>query len=145
MDSLSVVRQKLKGQVPLVEHMQVDVTEYEPGRVVVEAPLQPNINTHGTAFGGSLYCVATMCGWSLVHLTLLDAGFEPNVWVTKAEVNYHKPVTGTIRAQVKASEQQREALVEAFRSKGRARISLQVEIYNNEELALTLLAGFAAR
>ena len=146
MSNLEKVRQKLKGQVPLVEHMGVDVVFYEPGHVATEAPLEPNLNTHGTAFGGSLYCVATMCGWSLVHLTLLDAGFDPDVWVTRGEVTYLKPVKGPIRAEARADESVREALVAAYREKGRARADLTVEIRNTEgELALTLDASFAAR
>ena len=146
MSNIDKVRQKLKGQVPLVQHMGVDVVFYEPGHVITEAPLEPNLNTHGTAFGGSLYCVATMCGWSLVHLTLMDAGFEPSVWVTRGEVTYHKPVAGAIRAEARAIESERRALVDAYREKGRARADLTVEIRNQEgELALTLEAGFAAR
>jgi thioesterase domain-containing protein len=146
MNSLDKVREKLKGQVPLVQHMGVDVVSWQPGEVVVEAPLEPNLNTHGTAFGGSLYCVATMCGWTLVHLTLMDAGFDPSVWVTRGEVTYHKPVAGTISARVVADTQTCESLVEAYRSKGRARADLTVQIHNEQgELALTLEASFAAR
>ncbi|MCG8672172.1 MAG: thioesterase domain-containing protein [Pseudomonadales bacterium] len=145
MSSLDIVREKLKGQVPLVQHMGVDIVEYQPGYVAVEAPLEPNLNTHGTAFGGSLYCVATMCGWSLVHLTLMDAGFEPNVWVTKGEVIYAKPVTGNLRAQVKASDEVLDGLREQYQSKARAKVQLTVEIYQGEDLALTLTATYAAR
>lgn len=144
MNNVDIVRQKLKGQVPLVQHMGVDIVDYQPGKVVVAAPLQPNLNTHGTAFGGSLYCVATMCGWSLVHLTLMDAGFEPSVWVAKGEVTYLKPVTGEIRAQVTASQALREQLITDYSAKGKARVQLTVEIYNADQLALTLNASFAA-
>ena len=145
MSNVDIVREKLKGQVPLVQHMGVDIVEYQPGYVVVEAPLQPNLNTHGTAFGGSLYCVATMCGWSLVHLTLMDAGFEPSVWVTKGEVTYAKPVTGDLRAQVKASEELLNSLREQYQAKARGKIELTVEIYEGDDLALELIATYAAR
>ncbi|MDX1692820.1 MAG: YiiD C-terminal domain-containing protein [Ketobacteraceae bacterium] len=146
MDSIDKVREKLKGQVPLVQHMGVDLVLYEPGRVVVEAPLEPNLNTHGTAFGGSLYCVATMCGWSLVHLTLMDAGYDPSVWVTRGEVVYHKPVRGAIRAEVSVGTGLCAALVDEYQQKGRTRADLVVQIYNEQrELALTLEASYAAR
>ena len=55
MDKLAHVRNKLKEQVPLIAHMGIDVVSWDGATVVVEAPLEPNINTHGTAFGGSLY------------------------------------------------------------------------------------------
>lgn len=145
MSNVDIVRSKLKDQVPLIQHMGVDIVEYRPGYVMVEAPLEPNINTHGTAFGGSLYCVATMSGWSLVHLTLMDAGFEPSVWVTKGEVAYHKPVKGPLKAFVKASPTQCQALVDEYKAKGRARADLDIEVHHDDELALTLKATFAAR
>ncbi|PIE41451.1 MAG: hypothetical protein CSA49_03225 [Gammaproteobacteria bacterium] len=145
MNKLEIVSEKLKSSVPMVRHMQIDVVEYRPGYVVVEAPFEPNINTHGTAFGGSLYCVATLCGWSLLYLTLLDAGFDPDVWVTKGEIEYFVPVRGTLRAVVNATDKQCAELVNTYREKGRTRAEFKVEIYNQEELALTLNACYAAR
>lgn len=145
MTNVEIVSEKLKGQVPLIQHMGVDIAEYEPGRVVVEAPLEPNVNTHGTAFGGSLYCVATMSGWSLVHLTLMDAGFEPNVWVTEGEVKYHKPIEGTLRAEAMLDIDQCDAMVKSYTDKQRARVDVLVKMYQEDELALTLNVTYAAR
>ena len=145
MENVDVIREKLKTQVPLLQQIAVDIVEYQTGHVIVEAPLEPNLNTHGTAFGGSLYCVATMCGWSMVHLTLMDAGFEPSVWVTKGEVEYLAPVTGSLRAEAKVSAEQCQRLVKDYREKQKARMELTVEIHQDDKLALRLNAVFAAR
>ena len=145
MKNVDIIREKLKSQVPLLQQMAVDIIEYHPGHVVVEAPLEPNLNTHGTAFGGSLYCVATMCGWSLVHLTLMDAGFEPSVWVTKGEIEYLKPVTGPLRAEVQASTELCQALIDNYQKNQKGRMELNIVIKQGEELALRLKATFAAR
>ncbi len=142
---LNVVREKLRSQVPLIRHMGVDVVHYEPGKAVVEAPLEPNLNTHGTAFGGSLYCVSTMAGWALVHLTLMDAGFEPQVWVTRGEVDYLKPVTGTIRAVAGLEQADTQALISSFAEHGKARVTVPVVIGGELEQALRLQVSFAAR
>lgn len=143
-DNVEIVRNKLKGQVPLIGHMAVDIVEYEPCKVVVSAPLEPNINTHGTAFGGSLYCVATMAGWSLVHLSLMDAGYEPNVWVTKGEVAYLKPVTHEIKAVAEIDEAALDLFLKAFKSKGKARTTIRVVVHCDEQTAVTLNVEFAA-
>ncbi|MCG8313387.1 MAG: thioesterase domain-containing protein [Pseudomonadales bacterium] len=145
MENVEIVREKLKTELPLLQQMAVDIVEYQPGHVIVEAPLEPNLNTHGTAFGGSLYCVATMCGWSMVHLTLMDAGFEPSVWVTKGEVEYLVPVTGALRAEAKVSLEKCQALIDGYREKGKARMDITVEIYQGDALAMQLNATFAAR
>ncbi|CBL44336.1 Hypothetical protein HDN1F_07530 [gamma proteobacterium HdN1] len=135
---------KLREGVPLVNHMQLDITDWQPGIVTVEAPLAPNLNTHGTAFGGSLYCLGSMAGWALMHLTLMDAGFLPSVWIVKGEINYRRPVKGTLRATASLSEEARAALVEQFRSQGKAKATITIVTQENGENCVEVNALFAA-
>ncbi len=144
MDKLDHVRTKLREQVPLITHMGIDVISWDGSTVMVEAPLEPNINTHGTAFGGSLYCVGAMTGWSALHLTLMDAGHLPSVWLAKGEVSYLKPVRGTLRAQTTISEAQREQILQGYESKGRVKTTIEVVIKEGAEDAVSLSAVYAA-
>ncbi len=41
--------------------------------VVLRAPLAPNANHKGTAFGGSLYSLAVLTGWAWAHALSRDA------------------------------------------------------------------------
>jgi len=143
-DNVERVKQKLTGQVPLVAHMGVKLVKYENRVVIVEAPLEANINTHGTAFAGSLYSVAAMAGWSLTHLSLMDAGFKPKVMIARGEVDYKKPVTSDIRARACVDEETLETFVETFREKGKAKLGLRIEIESEGGLAMTLEAVYAA-
>lgn len=139
------VQEKLVGQVPLGQFIGLQITTYHPGEVVVSAPLAPNnLNTHGTAFGGSLYCVATMAGWSLVQLSLLADGHDPRVWVTRGEVVYLKPVTDTLEARAVLSEFELADFLARFQRKGKARVRVPVSIAQAGEPALTLSVEFAA-
>lgn len=144
MDKLAHVRNKLKQQVPLITHMGINVVSWDGATVVVEAPLEPNLNTHGTAFGGSLYCVGAMTGWSAVHLTLMDAGHLPSVWVAKGEVEYKKPVRGVLRAQTTVSDAVREHLITGFESIGRVKASIDIRILEGEDDAVLMSAVYAA-
>lgn len=144
MDKLDHVRTKLKEQVPLVAHMGIDVISWDGSTVVVEAPLGPNINTHGTAFGGSLYCVGAMTGWSALHLTLLDAGHTPSVWLAKGEVSYLKPVRGVLRAQTTISEHQRQQIIEGYEVKGRVKTTIDVVVKEGDADAVALTAVYVA-
>lgn len=144
MTHLDYVRHKLRSQVPLIEHMGVDVVAWDGRTVVVEAPLAPNLNTHGTAFGGSLYNVAAMTGWSAVHLTLMDAGHSPSVWVVKGEIEYKTPVRGVLRGTATVSEETRAQLVQNYESKGRAKVAIDVVIREGEQDAVLLKAVYAA-
>ena len=144
MGKLAHVRNKLKEQVPLIAHMGIDVVSWDGATVVVEAPLEPNINTHGTAFGGSLYCVGAMTGWSAVHLTLMDAGHLPSVWVAKGEVEYKKPVRGVLRAQTTISDGVRAHLIQGYEAKGRVKATVDIKILEGEDDAVLMSAVFAA-
>ncbi|MAR90620.1 MAG: YiiD C-terminal domain-containing protein [Pseudomonadota bacterium] len=145
MTHLDQVRRKLQEQVPLIRHMGVEVVSWDGATVVVEAPLEPNLNTHGTAFGGSLYCVGAMTGWSALHLTLMDAGHHPSVWVAKGEVVYLKPVRGILRATATITPQQRDNILQAYANKGRTKTLIDIVIKQGDDDAMTLTATYAAR
>lgn len=141
---LEHVRHKLRSQVPLIAHMGVDLVSWDGATVIVEAPLAPNLNTHGTAFGGSLYNVAAMTGWSAVHLTLMDAGHTPSVWVAKGEIEYKTPVRGVLRGTATVSAESRQQLLQAYESKGRGKMTVDVVIQEGGQDAVILKAVYAA-
>lgn len=143
-EMLQYVRHKLGDGVPLIAHMQLDVVSWQPGEVVVEAPLRPNLNTHGTAFGGSLYCVASMAGWAMTHLTLMDAGLMPSVWIVKGEINYMRPVRGALRATASLSGETRATLVDQFRSRGKAKVTVDIRVQEEGQDCVLLSAMYAA-
>jgi thioesterase domain-containing protein len=144
MSNLDHVRSKVKEQVPLITHMGIDVVAWDGSTVKVEAPLEPNLNTHGTAFGGSLYCVGAMTGWSAVHLTLMEAGHLPSVWLAKGEVEYLKPVRGTLCASTTVTEVQRQQLISEFESKGRVKANIEVVIKEEGQDAVRMSAVYVA-
>ena len=144
MNKLDHVRAKLKEQVPLITHMGIDVISWDGSTVVVEAPLEPNLNTHGTAFGGSLYCVGAMTGWSALHLTLMDAGHLPSVWLAKGEVAYLKPVRGTLRARTTITDEQRHRILTGYEQNGRVKTSIDISIKEGDDDAASMSALYAA-
>ena len=141
---LEQVRHKLRSQVPLIAHMGVDLVSWDGRTAIVEAPLEPNLNTHGTAFGGSLYNVATMTGWSVVHLTLMDAGHLPSVWVIKGEIEYKVPVCGTLRGTATLTEEARQQLVHDYENRGKAKVAVDVLIHEGDQAAVVMKVVFAA-
>lgn len=143
-EMLDFVRHKLGEGVPLIGHMQLELAHWEAGKVVVEAPLAPNLNTHGTAFGGSLYCIASMAGWAIVHLTLMNAGFTPSVWIVKGDIAYARPVRGTLRAVATLSEQSQQDLVDQYRTHGKAKISVDIVVQEEGIDCVKLTAIYAA-
>lgn len=84
-------------QIPLAGAMEVEVRSLDERGLCLAAPLAPNRNHVGTAFGGSLQGLATLAGWGA---TLVTAGMPEGVGVViaAATMRFIAPVTGELVA-----------------------------------------------
>lgn len=88
----------LHEQIPLARAMEIRVTEARGDELRIEAPLAPNKNHLGTAFGGSLHAVPTLACYAAVWLLLREAGLDGHVIVKRSEARYRAPVAGQLCA-----------------------------------------------
>ena len=142
MDSCNHLQSVLHQEIPLTVAMGINVTHCSQEKVELSAPLEPNINHKCTAFGGSLYSVAVLCGWGFVfnqmHLNKLNG----HIVIQHSEVDYKLPVDGDIRAVCEIeNENDLNRFLKTYRRKNIARIKLNVKILFNEQVA-TLFTGF---
>ena len=79
MTATAALERTLHDEIPLTRAMDVRVAAYDGNLLRLTAPLSPNVNDKGTAFGGSLYSLAVLCGWSLLHLKVKEAGLSYNI------------------------------------------------------------------
>jgi thioesterase domain-containing protein len=123
--------------------MGVRVVERTGRYLILTAPLAPNRNHLGTAFGGSLNAIATLTGYSAVWLALNDS--TAHVVIRDSSISFRRPVHGDIRATCPLPS---EAELDVFRSdfirKGKARLSLQVFIDHDSERAVEFTGTFVA-
>ena len=130
-------------QIPITREMGVEVESWRDGTLVLTAPLEPNHNHLGTAFGGSLGAISTLAGYGLLWLWLEDR--DIHIVVRSSNLEYHHPVTSTIRATCKLPG---EASLIAFRKrldqKGKARLALRVTIEQDDQLCVEFEGVFIA-
>jgi thioesterase domain-containing protein len=88
----------LHEQIPLTRAMELRATEANAQRLVLEAPLAPNRNHLGTAFGGSLQALPTLACYGALWMILREAGIDGHVVVKRAHATFHEPVEGKMRA-----------------------------------------------
>src|SRR5688572_18436898 len=86
----------LHQQIPLTQAMGVTVESWDGQLLVLHAPLEPNHNHLGTAFGGSLSALATLAGYCLLWLVLGDR--QAHIVVRESTIRYRSPVRGALRA-----------------------------------------------
>ena len=88
MDELTQLRDVLHKEIPLTRAMGVEVESYDGSCLVLAAPLAPNINHKSTAFGGSLYSLAVLTGWGLLHLQLKQRDVLAHIIIRQSHIDY---------------------------------------------------------
>jgi thioesterase domain-containing protein len=114
----------LNEKIPLTRAMGMRATE-TGARVVLEAPLEANINHLGTAFGGSLHALPTLASYAVLWTLLNEAGIDCHVVIKRSSANYLQPVKGMLRAVcVRPSPEIAARFIDDLRRKKKARTTL---------------------
>jgi thioesterase domain-containing protein len=111
---------------------------------VIEAPVALNSNHLRTAFGGSINAVATLAAYGFLWLELNDASVH--VVVAESSIRFLRPVRETIRAVcLRPAAEELAAFRSQFKAKGKARITLRVNVIEGGETAAEFEGSFVAR
>lgn len=84
--------------IPISEQMGIKLHKYTGQTIETRASLNKNINLHGTMFAGSIFSLATLTGWGMIHLQLKEKGLEGDIVLGDGDIHYHKPITTQPRA-----------------------------------------------
>ena len=138
--SLSTVNALLHA-IPQARAMQVRIAAADDGRLCLRAPLAPNINDKGSAFGGSLVSLMTLAGWGLATWQLARAGVVADVYVADSSVRYLAPLYADLEAEAWLEEGDWDAFVATFRQRGRARCRISARITLPDGADASVLSG----
>ena len=134
----------LHDKIPLSKAMDVSVVSASAEKVVLEAPLDPNINVHGTMFGGSVSTLGLLAAWSVLHLRLEAEGIANQLVIHKTEAEYLLPVKGRIRASARLDGAGCESFLHMLERLGKARLSVMAELSYDGSVAARLTGEFVA-
>jgi thioesterase domain-containing protein len=133
----------LHEQIPLTQAMGVRLESYDGEQLVVTAPLEPNHNHLGTAFGGSLSALTTLAGYAMLWLQLGDR--QAHIVVRESSIRYKHPVRGTLRAICqKPDEAEIEAFKATFKDTGKAHLRLRVQDVHEDKICVQYEGDFVA-
>ncbi len=136
-------------KMPITQHLEFSLVADEEGRVRASAPLQPNTNHMGSAFGGSLSMLATVTGWAMMHQVVEEAVEDVKrrveVMIQESDIEYLRPVYENISV---ICERPDEDALERFQQMldrwGRARLDLKCKIDAAGERAVTFIGRYVA-
>lgn len=116
--------------MPPVAALQLRIEGWENGHLRLSAPLAPNTNDKGCAFGGSLASLMTLAAWALTTVELAAAGFDDaEVYVQDSKLQYLAPLYDPLVAEAWLVEgQQWAGFIAGFRDRGKARANLQAQV-----------------
>lgn len=139
------LQQYLHDHIPLSKAMRVICRSATPTSVVLEAPLEPNINHQETVFGGSASALAILAGWSLLHLRLAEAGGGCKLVIQRNTIEYLRPITGAFTAVSVLGEPERwPHFLRMLERKGTARASVIADLLHAGQIAGRFTGEFVA-
>jgi thioesterase domain-containing protein len=131
-------------QIPITRAMGVRVVAYDENGFTIEAPVALNSNHLRTAFGGSINAVATLAAYGLLWLELRDPAVH--VVVAESSIRFLRPVREKIVAICRPPDMDEwTAFRTRFAEKGKARITLNVNVVEEGQTAAEFEGIFVAR
>ena len=148
-DALKQLEQLIVQEMPITKHLEFSLISEDDGKLRTNAPLQPNANHMGSAFGGSLSMLATLTGWAMMHQLvedkMADMRRRVEVMIQESDIEYLKPVYENISV---ICERPDEDALERFQKMldrwGRARLDLKCKIDAAGERAVTFIGRYVA-
>ncbi|HEV7123795.1 MAG TPA: YiiD C-terminal domain-containing protein [Rhodanobacter sp.] len=139
--------QFIRDEIPLAKAMDLQLDTVDSDNLSLRAPLAPNVNDKGCAFGGSMVSLMTLNGWALVEMALRHEHLDCDVFVAESSVRYLAPLWQDLRshAQLEAGTSW-NTFFSTLSARGRARINVECMVLGDDALpAATLSARFVAK
>lgn len=136
----------LHDQIPLTKSLGLSIVSLDSKGALIRAPLAPNHNHMGGAFGGSLATMMILSGYIWLYHELLKNHHRAHVILHKEESEYLLPVKTDIEVLARApSPEEWRKFEESFLRKGTGRLVLHSEIRLEPGLAATFRGEFVAK
>jgi len=139
------IEEYLRSNIPLSAAMGVQVKVATPERVLLFAPLGPNINHHRTVFGGSGVVFATLLAWTLLHLRLRWERLDAQLVIQRSSMEYERPIPGDFEAVCGFAD---DSAWHKFRvtleRRGRARMTLKAHLLHASREMGAFVGDFVA-
>jgi thioesterase domain-containing protein len=82
----------LRSRIPLATAMGVEVRSASAERVVLFAPIAPNVNHRDTVFGGSASAAAILAAWSVLYVRMRAEGVNGRIVIRRNTMSYDRPI-----------------------------------------------------
>ena len=135
----------LNQYVPLFRAMCAWLERCDDSGVLMRAPLAPNINDKGIAFGGSMAALAALSGWALTWSLLREHGERPEILIGECNLKFLRPVSGEIVIEcARPDAAVSTAFLTQYRARDKARWTVTALAQEDGLTAMTFTGQYAA-
>ncbi len=130
-----------RRDIPLLTAMELAFVGYDNLALTMEAPLAPNINNKGTAFGGSIASICLFGGWAVSTLSFMDNGIDnTEIVVFRNDMTFERPARGLLTVQARIEPAEFEAVLARLRAGdgGRIRFDVKVDTFHDDKRCATM-------
>jgi thioesterase domain-containing protein len=141
MTDLRKFEAECRREIPLLDAMQLSFTGYDDLVLTMEAPLAPNINNKGTAFGGSIASICLFGGWAVATLAFAERGIDnTEIVVFKNEMTFERPARGLLQVRTYLEPDDFATCLDRLEAgdPGRIRFDVRVELFHDDQRCATM-------
>jgi thioesterase domain-containing protein len=131
-------------EIPISSAMGIKVQSFADEELTLRAALKPNVNVHGSAFAGSQFSLASLCGWGQLHMQLARRGLDASIIFVDGRIECLKPVRADMTARCRLTEEAAVAL-DGLAKAGRRRCRLSTRIESGGDLAATFTGTYGLK
>jgi len=143
---LHALQQTFTQEIPITAHIGITVAQYDQKGLILKAPLAGNTNPKGTAFAGSINSLITLAGWGMIWLLLKELDIDGYVVIQSSQTSYLNPVRTDFAALChRPGQDDIDKLAYALKKRGKARMELDVEIQQDDEVAVEFKGRYVVR
>lgn len=135
---------ELYNDIPLVRALALKVSKIDSGSVQFLAPLLPNINDKGCAFGGSLASLLTLACWGVLRVETWRANLSADIFVHTSRLHYLRPVWENFRISATLKADSLADFMTTYVQTGKAVAILHAVVEAGDECAARIEARFVA-
>src|ERR1700723_4780745 len=92
------LQRRIDREIMLAKPMGIIVEAANDAALILRAPLAPNSNHKGTAFGGSLYSLSVLTGWAWITRFLATRQVDADAVIQESRMGFLAPVHCEMRA-----------------------------------------------
>lgn len=123
----------IKTEIPVTNHFNFKIEEYENNFIKISAPLDQNKNDKGIGFAGSIFSIAALAGWGLLTLKFKEENINTKVALYRGNIVYKKPIRDDFISRCKISDEEWLKLKKNVLDNSTGKIILKIGIYEKEK------------